>query len=165
MADPEFPTGGAPIPRGGANIPFDQFFQKTAWKWKQNLAKRGRASLASPLDPPLIKSSKQSSSISSSLIKRYRGTICTKEKELHVGCMCVQVIVKLVMFTVMLKWRMKRRRSLKNKERHVLVTSVSCKDIDFACMFKQLICVWMHANEWKQPSCWFEKSTNSLILL
>ena len=35
MADLGFPGGGAPTPEGGgANLLFDQFFPKTAWKWR-----------------------------------------------------------------------------------------------------------------------------------
>ena len=55
----DFPEEGAPTPRGGANIQFCQIFPKTARNWK-NLDPRGRASLAPPLDPPLLDDSFQS---------------------------------------------------------------------------------------------------------
>ena len=44
--------------RGGANIPFAQFFLKTAWKWKKFGQEGGRVPCAPPLDPPLFKLSR-----------------------------------------------------------------------------------------------------------
>ena len=51
----DFPDGGAPTPEGGgANILFDRFFPKTAWKWKKFDPEGGGARpCAPPLDPPM----------------------------------------------------------------------------------------------------------------
>ena len=55
VADPGFPRGGGANPKGGgANLKFGQFFPKTAWKWRNFGPEGGRASLAPPLDPPLL---------------------------------------------------------------------------------------------------------------
>ena len=47
---------GCANPRGGTNILFDQFFPKTAWKWKKFGPEGGEARPCAPLDPPLITS-------------------------------------------------------------------------------------------------------------
>ena len=56
VADPGFPRRGTPTPEGGAaNILFDQFSWKTAWKWKKIGPEGGTHPLRPPppLDPPL----------------------------------------------------------------------------------------------------------------
>ena len=50
----DFPEVRVPNPPGGANIRFCQIFPKTAWNWKNLDHGRGRASLATPLDPPMV---------------------------------------------------------------------------------------------------------------
>ena len=49
VADPGFPRGGAPTPRGGANLWFCQFSLKTAWK-RRIFGRRGGGV---PCAPPL----------------------------------------------------------------------------------------------------------------
>ena len=52
MADPDLPEGVRQSRRGGANILFDQFFPKTAWK-RRNFGPEG-AHPSRPLDPSMI---------------------------------------------------------------------------------------------------------------
>ena len=48
-------TGGRQPQRGGANILFDQFFPKTAWKWRKFDPEGGaRVPVPPPLDPPMV---------------------------------------------------------------------------------------------------------------
>ena len=54
VADPGFSPGGGVNSPGGANIWFCQIFSKTAWNWKNLGPRGGGASLAPPLDPPLV---------------------------------------------------------------------------------------------------------------
>ena len=58
VADPGFPRRGGANPRGGgANILFDQFFPKTAWKWRKFDPEGGARVPAPPLDPPMVRTS------------------------------------------------------------------------------------------------------------
>ena len=54
MTDPGFPRGGGANPlSGGANLLFGQKFPKNCMKMKE-FGPGGHASLAPPLDPPMI---------------------------------------------------------------------------------------------------------------